>query len=66
MRLLVNGREVEIADGLSIAGYVAERRLIPERIIVEHNAVIINRDQWETVVLNEADQLEILTFVGGG
>lgn len=66
MRLMVNGREVESAEGLSIAGYVAAQKLTPERIIIEYNAEIIGRERWETILLNEADRLEILTFVGGG
>lgn len=66
MLLLVNGREVDVPEGVTVAMYVAQNGLTPDRIIVEHNAEIIKREIWDEVVLKPADKLEILTFVGGG
>ena len=38
----------------------------PEKIVFELNKEIISKDQYEEIVLNEEDKIEIIAFVGGG
>ena len=38
----------------------------PEKIVIELNKEIISKDQYEEIVLNEEDKIEIIAFVGGG
>jgi len=35
-------------------------------VAVEHNLIVVKRDKYESVVLNEGDEVEIVNFVGGG
>ena len=38
----------------------------PDRVAVELNRDIVQRDKWAATALNSGDRLEIVHFVGGG
>ena len=38
----------------------------PQLVVVEHNGVIAPRSQWGSTTVDEGDNLEIVTIVGGG
>ena len=65
MKITVNGNP-ETIDACSIAGYLAGKGLTGEGVVVEHNYQIVKRAEWSKVQLNENDNLEVLSFVGGG
>lgn len=65
MNILVNGRK-ETIDPCTIAELVSVKRLPAGSLVVEHNRQIIKQAQWSEVHLKEDDQLELLSFVGGG
>ncbi|GBC83398.1 Sulfur carrier protein ThiS [bacterium HR10] len=66
MRVLLNGEEREIPDGLTISELVEHLKLHPERIAVERNREVVPRAEWAVVRIQEGDRLEIVHFVGGG
>ena len=66
MRVYVNGKETDIAERLTVAELVAEKGLNPNTVVVEHNLVILPKEQWSQLVLSAEDKLEIVAFVGGG
>ena len=66
MQIRLNGKMREVADGISIRGLLDELKLDPRRVAVQRNEDIIKRDQYETVVLQPADTVEILTIMAGG
>jgi len=66
MRVILNGEEREIPDGLTLAGLIEQLGLHPERVAVERNREVVPRAQWATVEIREGDRLEIVHFVGGG
>lgn len=66
MKVLLNGKEIEVADGITIAGLIEQKTLNADTIVVEHNLAIIRKEEWSGVVLSPADKLEIVAFVGGG
>ncbi len=66
MRITVNGKQREHADGLSVAGLLEAMSLEPRRVAVERNKLIVRRADFAETVLAENDQLEIVTLVGGG
>ena len=65
MEITVNGN-LEAIDACSIAGFLAAKGLDGAGVVVEHNYRIIKRSEWETVPLQNRDNLEVLRFVGGG
>ena len=66
MNIKINGHPVEVDDVTSIADVVNKKALASEKIVVEHNYRIVSREDWHKAVLNENDNLEIVSFVGGG
>lgn len=67
MTVVVNGEEVEVPAGTTIAGLVALRGLSVEKVAVEVNRRLVRSSGggYERV-LEEGDVVEIVTFVGGG
>ena len=66
VRLTVNGEAREVAAGTTIAGLIAQLGLGGKRVAVERNRTIAPRATHAEVVLADGDQLELVTFVGGG
>ncbi len=67
MKLVVNGTESEIGDGLTISQLLTDQNVkMPEMVSVELNGQILKRSQFDTTTLNEGDAVEFLYFMGGG
>lgn len=62
----INGEARDIPTGLTVAALLAHLDLHPRMVVVEHNAVILRREQLDETAVNEGDQLELVHFVGGG
>ncbi|PKN08628.1 MAG: thiamine biosynthesis protein ThiS [Deltaproteobacteria bacterium HGW-Deltaproteobacteria-7] len=66
MRIRINGTPAAIEGAVNLEQLIVGKGLIPERVVVELNLRIIPRNQWRTVLLNDDDAIEIVSFVGGG
>lgn len=66
MRILLNGETVEVPPGATLASLVQERGLEGRPIAVELNAALTPRERLAQTPLSENDEVEIVTFVGGG
>ena len=66
MNVIINGKTETLTEGLSLGELLVERGLVPTAVVVEHNNNIVARGAFEETRLGEGDQLEILSFVGGG
>jgi len=66
MKLVLNGEEREFAGNLTLAGLLDQLGLKADRVAIELNRDIVPRDRWADIALKDADQLEIVHFVGGG
>lgn len=67
MRVRINGQEEMISEKTTtLQELVINRGLKPAQIVVEVNLLIIPRDQWTQVILQDEDRIEIVSFVGGG
>lgn len=66
MHIILNGKEHELAGSVSIEALLKELGQNGSRLVVELNSLIINRDQYPSVSLNEGDSVEIVRLVGGG
>jgi len=66
IQLVVNGERREIEQNATVA-HLLERLGTPlERVAVELNLRILDKQDYATTVLNDGDRLEIINFVGGG
>jgi thiamine biosynthesis protein ThiS len=66
LRLTVNGEPMVLTRGTTLAGLIAELGLDTRKVAVERNLEIVPRSTYGAVVLDEADALEIVHFIGGG
>ncbi|MHB8877783.1 MAG: sulfur carrier protein ThiS [Myxococcaceae bacterium] len=66
MKLKVNGEAREVPEGLTLSGLLAQLALDPSKVAVEVNACVVRRARHQEHLLAAGDQVEIVTFVGGG
>lgn len=67
MNIRINGEDVVLShETMNLHELITEKGLIPERVVMEVNLEIIPRELWPLVQLREHDQIEIVSFVGGG
>lgn len=66
MRVSVNGKDAEIGPDTSVAGLIASFHLQPQHVAVEVNRELVPRRAFQTTLLKEGDQVEVVTLVGGG
>ena len=62
----VNGEHRRVVEGLSIADLALELGLEPAKVAVERNLEVVPRSTLGDVPVEDGDELEIVTFVGGG
>ena len=62
----VNGQHRRVPKGISIADLALELGLEPTRVAVERNLEIVPRSTLGQVAVEDGDDFEIVTFVGGG
>jgi len=60
----VNGETRDLPEGQTVRSLVEGFNLKPEKVAIELNRKLLRGD-YDTP-LNDGDQLEIVTFVGGG
>ena len=66
IELVVNGKRVELDGPTLLLDYLRDKGVDWRAIAVEHNGVILQRDQYAGRTLREGDRLEIVRMVGGG
>jgi len=65
VRLTLNGKERDVAGVSTVEELIASLG-IHRMIVVEHNGVILQKEQYAGARLGEGDRLEIVHMVGGG
>ena len=62
----VNGEHRRVIHGISIADLALELGLEPAKVAVERNLEVVPRSTLASVAVEDGDEYEIVTFVGGG
>lgn len=62
----VNGESRGVEGGTTVADLVRSMGREPRAVAVELNGVIVPRDRYAFVSLQEGDRLEVVHFVQGG
>jgi thiazole synthase len=62
----VNGAHRRVREGMNVADLALELGLEPTRVAVERNLEIVPRSTLGQVAVEDGDDFEIVTFVGGG
>jgi thiamine biosynthesis protein ThiS len=64
--ITVNGEHRRVPKGISVVELALELGLEPTRVAVERNLEIVPRSTLAEVKVEDGDDFEIVTFVGGG
>ena len=65
MIVRVNGDERELNEGTTLRGLIDQFKLTPDKVAVELNRRLVRSEKYDTP-LKTGDEVEIVTFVGGG
>jgi thiamine biosynthesis protein ThiS len=66
MVISLNGDPYELGGPLTVSELLTHLKIDARRVAVEHNLVVLKRTTFDTVIVREGDQVEIVNFVGGG
>jgi thiamine biosynthesis protein ThiS len=66
LTIRLNGEPYEIAGPMTITDLLAALQVDPRRVAVEHNLIVVKRDQYGSTRIDNGDDVEIVNFVGGG
>lgn len=66
IQVMVNGQPRAIAAGATVKDLIAALGLAGKPVAVERNREVVPKAQHGETALAAGDQLEVVTFVGGG
>jgi sulfur carrier protein len=66
MRISVNGKDMEVADGLSVEGLLAQLGVKRQYMAVAVNREVTPKAAYAATTLREGDRVEIVRPMGGG
>ena len=66
MKITVNSETKEVAPKTTLVSLITDMGLNPVTVVVECDGKIIKRDEYDSLVLQEGNILELIRFVGGG
>lgn len=62
----INGEKVLLKEETTILAFLERKELSKDRVVVEVNKIIIDKENFNYITLKEDDEVEIIAFVGGG
>ena len=65
MQIKLNG-ELQETGAATLGQLITGYQLNPEAVVIERNGAIVPKELWATHPLHDGDQVEIISFVGGG
>ena len=65
-KIQLNGKKVMIGSNYSLSDLLKKYNLINKKIAVEHNGIIIPKEDFKKNLLKNNDKVEIVHFIGGG
>lgn len=66
MQIKINGQTKTFADGSNLEAIIKQSCQNCQRVIAEVNGAIIKSQQWGQQPIRQGDQIELVSFVGGG
>ncbi len=66
MQIVVNAEKIQLEKEMNLEAFIYEKGINPLTIAIEYNYTIVKKETWSSITLCEGDNLEIVTFVGGG
>jgi thiazole synthase len=66
IEIRLNGEPQELPSPINVIQLLELFDLPKERVAVERNRALVPKAAWENVTITQGDELEVVTFVGGG
>ena len=66
MKIQVNGEPRTMAAAITVEGLLHDLQIRPDRVAVEVNMEIVDRQDFARCALQEGDKVEVIGFIGGG
>jgi len=66
IEIRLNGEAQQLPASLNVTQMLDFLGLPKERVAVERNRAIVPKSAWETILVAQGDELEVVHFVGGG
>ena len=65
-KIQLNGKKLELKKKHSILNLLKKYKINFNKVAVELNGTIINRDKYKKINVKNKDKIEIVHFIGGG
>ena len=66
-KIYVNGDAQEVKLPLNVSELIKDLKVVtPEMVSVQVNEEFDEREDWESIQINEGDKVDFLYFMGGG
>lgn len=65
MEISLNGKAVP-TESATLSELISETGFDTEALIAELNFAVVKQENWEKTPISDGDQIELLSFVGGG
>ena len=65
-KIQLNGNYYEINDGTNLNQLLNRLKIQKNKVAIEVNGEIIERNKYHNLILNKNDKVEIVHFIGGG
>ena len=65
-KIQLNGKKVVIKSKYSILDLLKKYKLNNKKVAIEHNGIIIPKNNYNKKFLKNNDKIEIVHFIGGG
>lgn len=66
MTIRLNGDPFDLAEPVSVSVLLEQLAIDARRVAVERNQIVVKRAAYDSTVVAEGDEIEIVNFVGGG
>ena len=66
VNIVLNGEPFELERPVTVNKLLDQLNIDPRRVAVEHNLVVLKRAAYDSTLLKDGDEVEVVNFVGGG
>jgi len=66
MNITLNGEKKQVPDAITVLGLLEFLQVQHQRVAVERNEELVKKTAYAETLVREGDQLEVVSFMGGG
>ena len=67
MNITFNGKDIELQAPITLSEFLSDLGLLHQSgVAVAQNQILIRRSNWESTIIQDGDELEVLHATAGG